>query len=325
MSNVDLINRLEEKVLAGQDITREEAGKLGELAGSDLYNLFAAASRIRNIRAGKKVDLCSIINAKSGRCSENCKFCAQSAHHRTGVDVYDLLDEEIILERALQMEAEGVQRFSLVTSGRGISDGDFVKVLSVYRLLARKTNLKLCASLGIITENMARSLRDAGVSMYHHNLETSESYFPQICTTHSYQDRINTIKACQAAELGVCSGGIISMGETMGQRLEMALTLRELEVWSIPINILNPIAGTAMGSQPLLSPLEILQTIAIYRFVLPQAMLRFAGGRENALRNLQSMGFLAGINAALVGSYLTTSGRTVGEDIQMIRDMALTV
>ncbi|GAB6172646.1 biotin synthase BioB [Paradesulfitobacterium aromaticivorans] len=325
MSNVDLINRLEEKVLAGQDITREEARKLEELAGSDLYHLFAAASRIRDIRAGKKVDLCSIINAKSGRCSENCKFCAQSAHHQTGVDVYDLLDGETILERALQMEAEGAQRFSLVTSGRGISEGDFVKVLSIYRRLARETNLKLCASLGIITENMARSLREAGVSMYHHNLETSESYFPQICTTHSYQDRINTIKACQAADLDVCSGGIISMGETMSQRLEMAFTLRELEVQSIPINILNPITGTALETQLVLPPLEILQTIAIYRFILPQAMLRFAGGRENALRNLQSMGYLAGINATLVGSYLTTSGRTVAEDIQMILDMGLVV
>jgi biotin synthase len=161
--------------------------------------------------------------------------------------------------------------------------------------------------------------------MYHHNLETSESYFPQICTTHSYQDRINTIKACQAADLEVCSGGIISLGETMGQRLEMAFTLRELEVQSVPINILNPIVGTALENQRVLPPLEILQTIAIYRFILPEVRLRFAGGREYALRNLQAMGYLAGINATLVGSYLTTSGRTVAEDIQMILDMGLEV
>ena len=325
MSKVDVINRLEEKVLAGQEITQEEARELGELDGSDLYQLFAAASRIRDMRAGKKVDLCSIINAKSGLCSENCKFCAQSAHHQTEVDVYDLLDEQSILERALKMEAEGAKRYSLVTSGRGISEGDFVKALGIYRRLARETNLKLCASLGIITEDMARRLREIGVTMYHHNVETSESYFPHICTTHSYQDRINTIKACQAADLEVCSGGIISLGETMGQRLEMAFTLRELKVQSVPINILNPIVGTALENQRVLPPLEILQTIAIYRFILPEARLRFAGGREKALRNLQTMGYLAGINATLVGSYLTTSGRTVAEDIQMILDMGLEV
>jgi len=325
MSKVDVINRLEEKVLAGQDIAEEEARELAEIEGSDMYQLFAAASRIRDLRAGKKVDLCSIINAKSGQCSENCKFCAQSAHHPTEVDVYNLLDEQSILERALQMEAEGAKRYSLVTSGRGISEGDFDKALGIYRRLARETNLKLCASLGIITEDMARSLRETGVTMYHHNLETSESYFPQICSTHSYQDRINTIKACQAADLEVCSGGIISMGETMDQRLEMAFTLRELKVQSIPINVLNPIVGTPLESQRVLPPLKILQTIAIYRFILPEAMLRFAGGRENALRNLQAMGYLAGINATLVGSYLTTSGRTVAEDIQMILDMGLEV
>jgi len=325
MSKVDVINRLEEKVLAGQDIAEEEARELAEIEGSDLYQLFAAASRVRDLRAGKKVDLCSIINAKSGQCSENCKFCAQSAHHQTEVDVYDLLDEQSILERALQMEAEGAKRYSLVTSGRGISEGDFVKALGIYRRLAQETNLKLCASLGIITEDMARRLRETGVTMYHHNLETSESYFPQICSTHSYQDRISTIKACQAAGLEVCSGGIISMGETMGQRLEMAFTLRELKVQSVPINVLNPIVGTALENQRVLPPLKILQTIAIYRFILPEAMLRFAGGRENALRNLQAMGYLAGINATLVGSYLTTSGRTVAEDIQMILDMGLEV
>ncbi|ODA38808.1 biotin synthase BioB [Desulfosporosinus sp. BG] len=161
--------------------------------------------------------------------------------------------------------------------------------------------------------------------MYHHNLETSESYFPQICTTHSYKDRINTREACQSANLEVCSGGIISLGETMGQRLEMAFTLRELKVQSVPINILNPIKGTVLENQSVLPALEILQTIAIYRFILPEAKLRFAGGRENGLRDLQALGYLAGINATLVGSYLTTSGRTVAEDIQMIIDMGLEV
>lgn len=325
MSKGDVIKRLEEKVLEGQEITSEEAQELGQLEGSDLYQLFAAASKIRDLRGGKMVDLCSIINAKSGTCSENCKYCAQSAHHQTDVEVYDLLNEASILERALQMETEGAKRYALVTSGRGISEEDFVKTLGIYRRLARETNLKLCASLGIISKDMARRLRETGVTTYHHNLETSESYFPYICTTHSYQDRINTIKACQAAGLDICSGGIISLGETMDQRLEMAFALRELRVQSVPINILSPIAGTPLENQRVLPPLEILQTIAIYRFILPEARLRFAGGRENALRDLQAMGYLAGINATLVGSYLTTSGRSVAEDIQMILDMGLEV
>ncbi|HWQ71136.1 MAG TPA: biotin synthase BioB [Desulfitobacteriaceae bacterium] len=324
-SKRDLIDHLEKKVLDSQDISREEARELGELTGPDLYYLFAAAGRIRDLRAGKKVDLCSIINAKSGKCPENCKYCAQSAHHQTGAEVYDLLDEETILERARKMEVEGAHRFSLITSGRGISEQELVNVLAIYKRLARETKLKLCASLGIITEDTARRLKEVGVSHYHHNLETSESYFPQICTTHSYQDRINTIKACQAADLDVCSGGIISMGETMNQRLEMAFTLRDLNIRSVPINILNPIAGTALEKETVLPPMEILQTLAIFRFILPEASLRFAGGRENALGDLQSLGYLAGMNAALVGSYLTTPGRNVAEDIKMIRDMGLEV
>jgi len=235
------------------------------------------------------------------------------------------LDEASIIERALQMETEGAKRYALVTSGRGISEEDFVKTLGIYRRLARETNLKLCASLGIISKDMARRLKETGVTTYHHNLETSESYFPHICTTHSYQDRINTINVCQAAGLDICSGGIISLGETMDQRLEMAFALRELRVQSIPINILSPIVGTPLEHQRVLPPLEILQTIAIYRFILPEARLRFAGGREKSLRDLQAMGYLAGINATLVGSYLTTSGRTVAEDIQMVLDMGLEV
>ena len=322
---MQLGNFLEEKVLRGQTISKEEAQALAGLQEADLYSLFTAAARIRDARAGKKVDLCSIINAKSGHCSENCKFCAQSAHYRTKAPVYDLLSQEEILERARQMEQEGAQRFSLVLSGRGVQEQDFERILDIYELLARETNLQLCASLGIIDQAKAAQLKKAGVSMYHHNLETSESYFPQICTTHGFQDRIETIKAVQSAGLDVCSGGIFAMGESMEQRLEMAFTLRELGVKSVPINILNPIEGTPLAGQPLPHPMEILKTIAIYRFILPEAMLRFAGGRERALRHVEAMGYWAGINACLVGSYLTTSGRTVKEDLQTIEDMGLIV
>lgn len=325
MSGREVIDQVEEKVLAGQDITREEAEGLAKLSGADLPYLLAAAGRIRDQRAEPKVHLCAIVNAKSGRCSEDCKFCAQSVHNRTATTVYDLLDAEAIMARARVMEAEGARRFSLVTSGRGVSRADFAKILVIYGRLARETNLHLCASLGIITPEQARGLRDAGVTMYHHNLEAAESYFPNICSTHSYQERVATIKACQAVGLAVCSGGIISMGESLSQRLEMAFALRGLGVQSVPLNILNPIKGTAFEGQLMLPPLEILQTIAIYRFILPAVRLRFAGGRENGLGSLESMGYFAGINAALVGSYLTTSGRTVAEDIQMILDMGLEI
>lgn len=320
-----LINDMQNKVLSGEDITMEEARQLTRLKGTDLYQLFAAAARIRDVRAGKKVDLCSIINARSGNCTEDCKFCAQSGHYHAQVEIYGLLDEERVLERARQMEAEGAARFSLVTSGRDIGEDDFAKVLSIYRRLAAETNLKLCASLGIITREMAEALRKVGVIMYHHNLETAASYFSQICTTHTYAERVATIKAAQAAGLEVCSGGIISMGESMEQRLELAFALKELGINSVPINILNPIAGTGLAGQPVLPPLEILTTIAVFRFILPEAKLRFAGGRENALGDLQVLGYLAGINAALVGSYLTTSGRSVAADMQMIKDIGLEV
>jgi len=320
-----MINDLEDKVLSGEDITMEEARQLTRLEGPDLYQLFAAAARIRDVRSGKKVDLCSIINARSGNCTEDCKYCAQSGHNQAQVEIYGLLDEETVMERARQMEAAGAARFSLVTSGRDIGREDFAKVLAIYRRLAAETSLKLCASLGIITREMAEELRKVGVIMYHHNLETSAGYFPQICTTHTYAERVATIKAAQAAGLDVCSGGIISMGESAEQRLELAFALKELGINSVPINILNPIEGTGLAGQPILPPLEILKTIAVFRFILPEAKLRFAGGRENALRDLQVLGYLAGINAALVGSYLTTSGRSVAADMQMIKDIGLEV
>ncbi|MBS3975597.1 MAG: biotin synthase BioB [Syntrophomonadaceae bacterium] len=324
MSN-HLIDCLENKVLSGEDITIDEAKELAQLEGLDLYQLFAAAARIRDVRAGKNVDLCSIINAISGNCTEDCKYCAQSGHYQAQVEIYGLLDEETILARARQMEAAGAARFSLVTSGRDIAEEDFSKVLAIYRRLALETNLKLCASLGIITQEMAEELVKVGVIMYHHNLETAASYFPQICTTHTYEERVATIKAAQRAGMEVCSGGIISMGESMEQRFELAFALKELGINSVPINILHPIKGTALEGQPLLPPLEILKTIAIFRFILPEAKLRFAGGRENALGDLLALGYMAGINASLVGSYLTTSGRSVAADIKLIKDLGLVV
>ncbi|HZD60237.1 MAG TPA: biotin synthase BioB [Anaerolineae bacterium] len=318
-----LVDMLEEKVLGGTNISREEAARLSGLDGAALYRLFTAAGTIRDLRAGRGVDLCSIINAKSGGCSEDCKFCAQSSHYHAEVEAYGLLSYDKVLERAHQMESLGATRFSIVTSGRGIGSRDLERILEIYGRLRGETNLQLCASLGIIDRQVATELRAAGVSMYHHNLETAESYFPHICTTHSYEERVETVKAAQEAGLEVCSGGIISMGETTEQRLELAFTLRDLGIRSVPINILTPISGTGLERQQVLAPLEILKTIAIFRFILPDAMLRFAGGRENALRQLQALGYVAGINAALVGNYLTTPGGDVDSELQMIRDVGL--
>ncbi|MBE0448418.1 MAG: biotin synthase BioB [Actinobacteria bacterium] len=318
-----ILDSLEKKVLDGAGISREEAIQLSRLGDATLYRLFAAAGNIRDVRAGKCIDLCSIINAKSGGCSEDCKFCAQSSHYHAKVEIYGLLSIEEVLERAHQMESLGVKRFSIVISGRGIGKKDLERVLEIYRCLNRETNLKLCASLGIIDRQVADKLKAVGVSMYHHNLETAESYFPHICTTHSYVERVETIRAAQEAGLEVCSGGIISMGETMDQRLELAFTLRELGIKSVPVNILNPIKGTGLEGREILPPLEILKTIAIFRFILPGAMLRFAGGRENALRQLQALGYIAGINASLIGGYLTTPGADIGQELQMIRDVGL--
>ncbi|ABZ84248.1 biotin synthase [Heliomicrobium modesticaldum Ice1] len=320
-----IIRQTEAALFAGAVLDRETAGKLARIEGSDIYTLMDVARRVRDHFGAGKVDLCSIVNAKSGACSEDCRFCAQSAHHQACVKTYDLLDPDAIVGRARVMEAEGAHRFSLVTSGRGMSDAELEPVLAIYERLRRETKLSLCASLGILNEAQLRRLAEAGVTMYHHNLEASRRFFPQICTTHSYDERIATIRAAQAAGMVVCSGGIFSMGETIDDRIDMAFELRELGIRSVPINILNPIAGTPLEGQPLIPPLEILKSIALYRLILPSARIRMAGGREGALRDLQSLPFIAGADAALVGSYLTTSGRTVAEDIQMLRDLGLNV
>lgn len=320
-----IIDELESKVLYVSGIDKDDALSLARLSDTVLFRLFAAAGNIRDLRAGKAVDLCSIINAKSGGCSEDCKFCAQSMHSKADIEAYRLLDTGIILERARQMESLGVKRFSIVTSGREIGKRDLGRVLETYRVLRKETNLQLCASLGIIDRQTAIELRNAGVSTYHHNLETCEGYFSQICTTHTYKDRVKTMKSAREAGMDVCSGGIISMGETMEHRIDLAFELRGLGIKSVPINILNPIKGTGLEDQEVIAPLEILKTIAIFRFILPDATLRYAGGRENSLRQLVPLGYLAGINASLVGNYLTTPGSEVEQEVRMIRDVGLEV
>jgi len=318
----NIVKKLEKKIMDGQEISFREAMELAQT--EDIEELFAAANRIREKLKGKKVDLCTIMNAKSGKCSENCKFCSQSAHFCTGVKEYPLVSTEEVLKLAKENERDGAHRFSLVTSGKGIYQEDLERILEIYRALRKQTNLKVCASLGIITYEQALQLKEVGVTMYHHNLETSREFFPKICDTHTYQERVETIKSVLAAGLDVCCGGIIGMGESMEDRIKMAFEIRELGVKSVPINILNSIKGTPLENMEKMEPKEILKTMAIYRFIIPDGFIRYAGGRS-ALGDLQRLGLKAGINAALVGNYLTTVGNKITEDIKMIQEEGLEV
>jgi biotin synthase len=318
-----LLRDLEKKILGGTDITFEEALPLVDVQGDEIYELIHIAWKITRRFSGAEVDLCSIINAKSGHCLEDCKFCAQSGHYQTDIVTYPLLDESKTLEQAREIEQSGANRFSLVTSGRGPSKREFAQIVSIYETLKRETRLELCASLGVIDGEQAKQLAMAGVTMYHHNLETCRDFFPSICSTHSYDDRVNTIVVVKEAGMRVCSGGILSMGESWRNRVEFAFELRELGVDSVPINILNPIEGTPFAHLTTMKPLDVLKSIAIFRLVLPKAKLRLAGGRASALRNLQPLAFQAGVNALLVGNYLTTGGRSVAEDLQMLTDLEI--
>lgn len=274
---------------------------------------------------GKKVSLCSIMNAKSGQCSEDCKYCAQSSHYKTNIDEYSLISKDEVIRRAKENISYGVKQFSLVTSGKGLTENDFDNIIEIYKDLSITfPELKLCASHGIISYEQAIELKEAGVTTYHHNLETSKRLYKEICTTHSYNDRINTILNAQKAGLSVCSGGIIGMGETIFDRINMAFELKKLNIMSIPINILNPVKGTPYENKKKLNEEEILKTIAIFRLILPKSYIRYAGGRS-MLGKYQTRGFEAGVNGVLVGNYLTTVGNKIDEDIMMIKEMGFEI
>lgn len=321
----DLIFALGNKVLAGGRLTFEEALELTRIDEADIPLLLGVANKVRCQFTGSRVDTCEIVNARSGGCSEDCKFCAQSAHHDAKIDSYPLLSEEAILQAARAAEAHGAYRFCIVTAGCGMKgDPDFDRILASIRRLGRDTGLQRCCSLGLLGPEQVQSLKAAGITRYHHNLEAGKSFFASICTTHTYDERVETIRQVKAAGLEVCSGGIIGLGETWAQRLELAFALRELDVDSVPINVLNPVKGTALADRPPLPPFEVLQTFAIFRLILPAKILRYAGGREKALGELVPLGFLSGINGMLIGNYLTTAGRGAAVDIDTIHRLGLT-
>lgn len=326
MTMREIIQKYADKVIAGGQLDGNEAMELAGVSGVDRYLLFAEASRIREQFIGNVVHLCTIINAKSGRCAENCAFCAQSAHHDTGVQVYPLVDEEEMVRCAVQAEKNGAGCYGIVTSGSSISSGEELdKVCRAVSRIKAETSISPSCSLGILDVATAARLRDAGMETYHHNLETARSFFPNICTTHDYEDDVATIRAAKSVGLKVCCGGIFGLGENFAQRIEMALTLRELDVDSVPLNFLNPVAGTRLEAADNLTPLECLTIIAIYRFLLPGKRLAVCGGREKNLRELQSWMFLAGADGTMTGNYLTTPGRPPELDKQMLQDLLMPI
>ncbi|HEX9024405.1 MAG TPA: biotin synthase BioB [Geobacteraceae bacterium] len=318
------ISALADRIVAGGRISGDEALKLTLTGGADLFFLFAEASRIKEHFIGERVFLCSIINAKSGRCSENCSFCAQSAHYDTGSPVYPLVDEERMVACAKEAQAAGSTCYGIITSGAGIGKGDELeRICRSVRRIRTETKISPSCSLGMIDAATARALKQAGVETYHHNLECARSFFPNICTTHDYEDDVATIRTAKEAGMKVCSGGICGLGEMAAQRVEMALTLRDLDVDSVPINFLNPIPGTPLEHADQLTPLDCLATIALFRFILPDKKISVCGGREKNLRDLQSWIFLAGASGTMTGNYLTTAGRAPEQDRQMLCDLGL--
>jgi biotin synthase len=307
-------------------ITRDEALGLGQLEDhAEIEALVERAWRARVERFADSTDMCSLVNAKSGGCAEDCGFCAQSRYAEADTPMHAMMEPEQILEHARAAEAAGAHRFCMVTQGQGLSKRDFEKVLAGARLVAQKTNLKRCASIGHISAERAIALKQAGIQRVHHNVETAESYYPEVSTTVRYDGRIRTIEAVKEAGLETCVGGILNLGESPEQRVEMAFQLAEINPTSVPINLLNPRPGTKFGDRELMDPWDVVKWIAIFRLVLPEALFRLCGGRVENLGELQQTAIKAGLNGVMMGNFLTTLGNTPEEDRSMFEELGLNV
>src|SRR3954468_24592052 len=307
-------------------ITREEALQLGDLEDrADIEALVERAWQARQASFGDSTDMCSLVNAKSGGCAEDCGFCAQSRFAEAETPMHALMEPDQMLEHAKAAEAAGAHRFCMVTQGQGLSKRDFEKVLEGARLVAKHTNLKRCASIGHMSAARAKALKDAGIQRVHHNVETAESYYPEVSTTVRYEGRIRTIEAVREAGLETCVGGILNLGETREQRAEMAFELAELNPTSVPINLLNPRPGTKFGDREFMDPWEAVKWIAIFRLILPDALFRLCGGRIENLDELQPLAVKAGLNGVMMGNFLTTLGAEPADDRQMFEDLGLNV
>lgn len=317
------IKHLEEKIIKGGTISKKDALSIIKISGTDIFSLFASANKIRQHFRKDIIGLCSIVNAKSGACPEDCSFCAQSSKCKADVEVYPLLSKKIVIQKAREAKKSGIKRFSVVTSGRKVSQKNLIQIADMISEI-RKLGLLPCASLGIVNSEELLILKNAGLDRYHHNLETSEGFFHKICTTHTYSDKISTVEAAISNRLSVCSGGIFGMGETWQDRINMAFTLKELEVDSIPINFLIPIQGTSLEDREYLHPFEALKIVSLFRFILPQKEIRLCGGRMQILGDFNSIAFLAGADGMITGNYLTTWGRRPEDDLRLIEIYGLT-
>ena len=314
---MNYIQEYKEKVLNGEFLSKAEAMIL---ADAPLKELCTAANKIREHFCGNNFDICTIINGKSGKCSEDCKYCAQSVFYSTETENYPLLDTKEILEQAKYNDDRGVLRFSIVTSGKNLNDDEVDKACESIKAIRKETGIAVCVSFGLLNESQFRKIKVAGATRSHNNLETSRNNFPNVCTSHSYEDKIETIKSAQCAGLNVCSGGIVGLGETMEDRIDMVITIRELGIRSIPVNMLNPIAGTPYENNKELTNEDMCRIVAIFRFLVPNASIRLAGGRgqlpDQGVRCFQS-----GANAVISGDMLTTSGISIEQDIQMLEEL----
>ncbi len=307
-------------------ITREEALRLGELEDPQAIEALverAWAARVEHF--GDSTDMCSLVNAKSGGCAEDCGFCAQSRFAEADTPLHAMMDPEQILEHARAAEAAGAHRFCMVTQGQGLSNRDFEKIIEGVKLVAEQTNLKRCASIGHLSPKRAKQLKEAGVQRVHHNVETAESYYPEVSSTVRYEGRLRTIDAVKEAGLETCVGGILNLGETREQRVEMAFQLAEINPTSVPINLLNPRPGTKFGDRDYMDPWEAVKWIAIFRLILPEALFRLCGGRVENIAELQGLAVKAGVNGVMMGNFLTTLGNTPDEDIAMFEEHGLNV
>lgn len=320
------IARLARRVLADGELTRAEARWLFELEdNADIFDLLAWANRVRVHYKGNKIHLCSIVNIKAGGCSENCRFCAQSASYQTDSPRYGLIEQEPLRAAAEEAQANGVTALGLVAAWRGLEEGPALdEICRHFQDLKASGKARPDASLGIIKDQkVADRLKEAGCECYNHNLESSRRFFPEVCTTHSYDERVQTIQHLKNAGIKICSGGILGMGETRADRCELAFSLKELGAHVVPMNFLNPIPGTPFAKREPLPPMEILKSIACFRLILPRQEIKVAGGRTVNLRDLQSLIFMAGASALMVGNFLTTLNQPVEKDLQMLKDLGL--
>ncbi len=319
------IDAILQRLLAGGETTPDEGLWLLNLDDDYLPWMMACADRLRKTFRGDEIEVCAISNVRSGNCSENCSFCAQSGHHKTAAPVYNYISEDQLIAQARRAREWGASDFGVVSKGWGVrGKKEHAQLKNYFEAMSQASDIGRCASLGVLDNETAEQLRGYGLENYHHNLETAESFFDNVCTTHTYQENIETIRIARDAGLRVCSGGILGMGESKAQRIELAVTLRNLGVDSVPLNFLNPQPGTPFGHLEPMSPMDILKCIAVFRFMLPKAEIRIAGGRT-FLGDMQSMIFMAGASGVMIGDYLTTKGRQVEDDLQMIDALKLKI